>query len=183
MSPVAERIAEKPVHGLVVHRPFGAVDDSLKEKVGLFELVEEEVVVLRKLQFRQAVLCHHLRAKHVESGEEPASARTLLVGYPLARHAVGEMRVESVFCIRVCGELVDCVCAYGVAQRACGGRPVVSGFEPGHHLGRDAAVGGEGDERHRSHSGNGYGSQESVGHFLWVVFCFLGLSLLFPPQR
>ncbi len=39
LAAVAQRMAEKPVHCLVVHRAFSEVDDALEEQIGFLKLV------------------------------------------------------------------------------------------------------------------------------------------------
>ncbi len=127
-------MAEKPVHCLVVHRAFSEVDDALEEQIGFLKLVEEEIVVLRQLEFRHPFLSHDLGAEHVESGEQPASSGTVLVGDSLTFHPVGEMSVETVFCVRIRGEFVDVVSAQSVADSFFRRRKIHPGFHPFEHL-------------------------------------------------
>ena len=164
---VRERVLEQPLHELVVHGLRGVVDHGLKEKVGLLQLVVEEAVALRELEFAEVVVLNHLRAHHVEAREEPAAARALLVGDALRGYLVREVGVGRVGVVGVRGELVDGGAGEGVAQRR---RRGVRGVGPAdflEHFGRNASLAHTLRAKQRSGCGEQDG-KENLFHRVYV---------------
>ena len=76
---ITQRIAEEPFHHFVIHRLFAGIDNALQEKIGLLQLIPEEVVVLRKFKRPQSIPGYCFGTHHVQPGEQPATARRLLI--------------------------------------------------------------------------------------------------------
>ena len=88
-------------------RTVGGGDHVLQEKIGLFELVPEEGIVVGEIEFLQIEFLHHGRAQHVHRGEHPAAAGAQLVGDAAHVAAIFEEVVDRTVLFVVVGEGLD----------------------------------------------------------------------------
>ena len=114
MPSVAQWVTEQPFHHFVVDGLFARVDDALKKKVALFQLVVEEVVGLREKEIFHARTGHDLCTNHVGTRKQPATSAAFLVADAGAFHLVAEPRVGRSRLFAVGRKLFDGVGIYGI---------------------------------------------------------------------
>ena len=140
LAAVAERVLEQPLDRPILARCVAGVDNPLQEEVRLLQLIPEKTVVLRKLKGPQPVARNHAGAQHVQTREEPATARLLLVGDAFRRYPMREIGVDFALIRLVDDQLANIVVADRIAQRAVGRRILVGGTYPLQHPVADPAV-------------------------------------------
>jgi hypothetical protein len=70
-------LAEDVADSLVVERLVGEIDDLLEEPVRFREVIVEEEVRLRELEFIEVELASGVNSNDVGEGEEPAAHRNM----------------------------------------------------------------------------------------------------------
>ena len=70
---IIDRMMEEELHTLMVDRLLGRIDHTLQHQIGLFELIPEEEISLRKLHVDRIAL-GQIGTQHIQSAEHPATA-------------------------------------------------------------------------------------------------------------
>ena len=137
---VGNGIFEEPLHRLVVHGATGVVDDRLQEEVGFLQLIVKRVVALRELELGELALLDHMGAHHVQSREEPAATRRLLVGDAFRGGFVREIGIGCFGGVVARGQCAHTLGDEGVLQRASRGALRHFATEVFEHFAADGAA-------------------------------------------
>ena len=118
---VADGILEEELHTRVVQGLPGIVDHVLQHQVRLLQLVVEREIHVRVHHLQRVlVLPGELGAQHVQTGEEPAASRALLVLYALLRRLYAEVGVHRPGIAEIARQIVNGICRNGVCQCTVG---------------------------------------------------------------
>ena len=134
------RILEQPFHHFVIHRFLTGIDDALQEQVRFFQLVIEEIIILRELHFLQTVFGYHLRTKHIQPRKQPATSRLFLVGNAYRNHLIGKVRVKISQALLVTGQHSQRSARHCVMDCLVGSSMLVGALNLLQHICRDSPL-------------------------------------------
>ena len=137
---IAQGMLEEPLYGAAFQGLATGINHALQEEVGLLELIEEEGIDLRKLAGGEVVLGNGLGTHDVETGEEPATTRGLLVGDTTGVDPHAEVGIHGLTILLVDGQGAQIRCTHSVAQGFVGRSGLIGRTNLLHHLRRDGSL-------------------------------------------